>query len=111
MKKYLSDIIDRHEKGLYVCRLPTGYGKSFSVEKVIRDILADASDDRKIIYLTSLKKNLPKSFVDSDDVLVLRSNLDQVMDILPELEIPEVFKTPAYHKTLRTAEKLSKLRK
>ena len=111
MKKYLSDIIDRHEKGLYVCRLPTGYGKSFSVEKVIRDILADASDDRKIIYLTSLKKNLPKSFVDSDDVLVLRSNLDQVMNILPELEVPEVFKTPAYHKTLRTAEKLSKLRK
>ena len=111
MIKYLSDIIKAYEKGLHICRLPTGYGKSFSVEEVIKAILLDVSDNRKVIYLTSLKKNLPKTFADSDGVLVLRSNLDQVMDILPNLEVPEIFKTPAYYKTISTVEKLIKLRK
>ena len=111
MKKYLSEVINNNEKGLYICRLPTGYGKSYAVEEVIREMLDNTSDTRKIIYLTSLKKNLPNSFVDSDDVLILRSNLDQITKILTNLDIPENFQTEAYHKTRRLAEKLNDLKK
>ena len=110
MKTYLSQVINSNEKGLFIVRQPTGSGKSFSVEEVIKEHLKSKSDTRKIIYLTSLKKNLPKSFVESNDVLLLRSNVDQVIDKLAQLYVPEIFKTQAYYNTLRLVEKLNNLK-
>ena len=110
MKTYLSQVINSNEKGFFIVRQPTGSGKSFSVEEVIKEHLKNKSDTRKIIYLTSLKKNLPKSFVESNDVLLLRSNVDQVIDKLAQLYVPEIFKTQAYYNTLRLVEKLNNLK-
>ena len=93
MKRFLSQVIERKENGLYFCRFPTGFGKSYNVREVIKDLLKSKDDRRKIIYLTPLKKNLPKELQESDDVLILRSNLDQVTDILPSLDVPESFKS------------------
>lgn len=110
MKKYLSQTIGNNENGLYICRLPTGYGKSYAVDEVIKEMLSDPSDTRKIFYLTSLKKNLPKELENSPDTLVLRSNLDQITEMLPDLEIPDLFRTAAYYRTLELAERLTELR-
>jgi|GEM_PF-3629596 len=60
MKRFLSQVIERKENGLYFCRFPTGFGKSYNVREVIKDLLKSKDDRRKIIYLTPLKKNLPK---------------------------------------------------
>lgn len=106
MKRFLSQVIERKENGLYFCRFPTGFGKSYNVREVIKDLLKSKDDRRKIIYLTPLKKNLPKELQESDDVLILRSNLDQVTDILPSLDVPESFKSESYMKVMRLVGKL-----
>ena len=109
MKNFLLNSAAQHLSGLCIVRAPTGAGKSYNIRETIAQLLSDPDDKRKIIYLTSLKKNLPKSLEGSRDVLILRSNLDQVTEILPTLDVPEEFKTEAYIRTIGLVRKLKSL--
>ena len=111
MKDYLMQKINNCQKGLFICRLPTGYGKSYAIEEAIREVLDDPYDKRRIIFLTSQKKNLPQGLFDRDDVLVLRSNIDQMTEVLVNIEVPENFRSDAYKRTLSLSWKLCTLRK
>lgn len=106
MNRYLEDAVKQLENGLYICELPTGYGKTYSVAKLIKAMAEDPNEKRKIIYLTTLTKNLPDKTLkkiygnDEDgykkDVLRIRSNYDEVFDTLPELEVPEKYQVESY---------------
>ena len=78
MKTYFTDILEKGENGLYLCQMPTGSGKTYSVVEAIKDYIIghrednsvnstkgtqegghrDNSPRRKIIYLTTLNKNV-----------------------------------------------------
>jgi hypothetical protein len=90
--------------GLLLLPLPTGAGKSYTVFKFIHDTLVEGKYSEKIIFITSLKKNLQpeelKEQFSADEkalfdqkVLYLKSNLDCVLENLIDLEkkhqIPE----------------------
>ena len=123
MQKYLKKAVRSGENGLYLCQLPTGYGKSYGTLRAIADWLHDPADHRKIIYLTTLTKNLPTDTLKTmladepelyeNNVLRLRSNLDEVSDKLPDMKIPEEFQTENYQmllKALRTLQQAEKNR-
>lgn len=110
MQKYLGEVIERNEHGLYICQLPTGYGKSYAVMKVIASMVSSSCCKRKIIYLTTTKKNLPsdmlRKMLNNDElyernVLKIRSNLDEVREKPPDMDIPEKFRTPVYTTLIR----------
>lgn len=94
------------EHGLHLCELPTGYGKTYNVVHAMKEYLADPDNHRKIIYLTTLNKNLPEkellSAFDNDgaayrrNVLRIRSNFDEVTEKLENLAVPEEFQTDRY---------------
>lgn len=96
------------EHGLHLCELPTGYGKTYNVVHAMKEYLADPDNHRKIIYLTTLNKNLPEkellSAFDNDgaayrrNVLRIRSNFDEVTEKLENLAVPEEFQTDRYDK-------------
>lgn len=85
--------------------LPTGSGKSTAIFNFIYYCIKEKLTNDKIVLITSLKKNLQidalkKVFTDHDDlelynkhVLFIKSNIDCVMDNLPDLmkekQIPE----------------------
>ena len=82
--------------GLLLLPLPTGAGKSYTVFKFIHDTVVENAHKDKIIFITSLKKNLQpeelKERFNKDEleifdqkVLYLKSNLDCVLEYLPEL--------------------------
>ncbi len=116
MKQYLEKVIHSGQNGLYLCQLPTGYGKSYATLQTIADWIRKTSDCRKIIYLTTLTKNLPTDTLKevlSDtpelydtSVLRLRSNLEEVSEKLPDLEIPDEFQTESYHILLKAIDTL-----
>lgn len=120
MYQYLENAIRQQENGLYICELPTGYGKTYSVAKLIKAMVKDPNEKRKIIYLTTLVKNLPEKTLQKiygddkagykRDVLRIRSNYDEVFDTLPELDVPEKFQVESYHelKSLISKYKCSK---
>ena len=107
MKDYLLDVMQQQEHGLYMCELPTGNGKTFDSARAMKEY-ADAIEDKtKIIYLTTLNKNLPEEALraayGSDElyninVLRLRSNFDEVVDKILDIEVPEEMQTEAYLK-------------
>jgi type II secretory ATPase GspE/PulE/Tfp pilus assembly ATPase PilB-like protein len=37
MKTYFTDILEKGENGLYLCQMPTGSGKTYSVVEAIKD--------------------------------------------------------------------------
>ena len=41
MKQYLDEIIRKKENGLYICPLPTGYGKSYEIFRKIAELVKD----------------------------------------------------------------------
>lgn len=94
------------EHGLHLCELLTGYGKTYNVVHAMKEYLADPDNHRKIIYLTTLNKNLPEkellSAFDNDgaayrrNVLRIRSNFDEVTEKLENLAVPEEFQTDRY---------------
>lgn len=131
MKTYFTDIIENGDNGLYLCQMPTGSGKTYNVVEAIKDyVLSDKTDGsrdhqdgqtqdneferkkgRKIIYLTTLNKNvisneLRAAFGDENayfrNVLHIKSNLDEVLEKLPSLNIPSKFRNHQYE-TLRTS--------
>ena len=73
LKQYFLDIMRKECNGLYLCEVPTGIGKSYQAAhameeyvKEIREEYAKAmrqcartiTDERKLIYLTPLRKNV-----------------------------------------------------
>lgn len=106
MKEYIITTMFCGEHGLHLCELPTGYGKTYNVVHAMKEYLADPDNRRKIIYLTTLNKNLPEkellSAFDNDEaayrrnVLRIRSNFDEVTEKLENLAVPEEFQTDRY---------------
>lgn len=95
------------EHGLYMCELPTGNGKTFASAQAMKEYAESIDDGSKIIYLTTLNKNLPEDALRSAygseelykrNVLRLRSNFDEVVEKILEIEVPEEMKTDVYVK-------------
>jgi hypothetical protein len=110
LKKYC-----QHNQGLLLLSMPTGFGKTYNVFKFIYDNYKEfAAKNRKIIFLTNLKKNLvfedlEKLFIadsNEDDydkyVLFIDSNSESVIKNLIKLEdeIPPEFKDKESYKIL-----------
>lgn len=105
IKSYLEKIIKSKNNGLYICQLPTGYGKSYSIAEEIASLVKN-NEKRKIIYLTTLTKNIPSNAISgffkdnqelfSKSILVLKSNFDEVQEKLLDLEIPNEFCSDTY---------------
>lgn len=107
MKDYLLDVMKQKEHGLYMCELPTGNGKTFASAQAMKEYAESIDDGSKIIYLTTLNKNLPEDALRSAygseelykrNVLRLRSNFDEVVEKILEIEVPEEMKTDVYVK-------------
>lgn len=107
MKDYLLDIMKKKEHGLYLCELPTGNGKTYDSAQAMKVFADSVKDNTKIIYLTTLNKNLPEEALMAAygseelykrNVLRLRSNFDEVVEKLLEIDVPEEMKTDAYLK-------------
>lgn len=107
LKDYLLDIMQKQEHGLYLCELPTGNGKTFDSAQAMKVFADSVKDNTKIIYLTTLNKNLPEEALMAAygseelykrNVLRLRSNFDEVVEKILEIDVPEDMKTDAYFK-------------
>ena len=107
LKDYLLDVMQQHEHSLYMCELPTGNGKTYDSARAMKEYADLIGDDTKIIYLTTLNKNLPEDALRAAygseelykrNVLRLRSNFDEVVEKILEIEVPEEMKTDAYLK-------------
>lgn len=107
MKDYLIDVMQQKQHGLYICELPTGNGKTFDSAQAMKEYADTIEDNTKIIYLTTLNKNLPEEALKiaygSDElyhsnVLRLRSNFDEVVEKIRDIEVPEEMQTEAYFK-------------
>lgn len=108
MKKYLRSVITNRHTGLVIQQMPTGYGKTYEIADCIRELAMNPDENRKIIYLTTMNKNLPdelisKLYGENQDlfnrqVLRIRANLDEVMEKILDLEIPDEFQTDSYEK-------------
>lgn len=113
MEQYLREIMSVNENGLYLCELPTGFGKTFTSVKLIAEWICSHPSDGKIIFLTTLNKNLPEEELHSalgdalydKSVLRIRSNFDEVVEKLPALAIPERFQTESYQRLLRRVQR------
>ena len=112
------DIIKRYvenenENGLLLVDMPTGSGKTYSaIDFIYKSCLNPENHDRKYIFVTTLKKNLPHEDIlgkfeadghkelYKEKVLVIDSNMDSVINgWSPEVEkaIPnEIKKTDEY---------------
>ena len=117
MKDYLLSVMADAKHGLYVCELPTGYGKTYSSVQAIAEYVKDHCPDRKVFFLTTLKKNLPeeelKAAIQDDalfgrDVLRIRSNLEEVCDKLPDMNVPELFRTKKHRDLLTSISRYKK---
>lgn len=107
LKDYLLDVMQQHEHGLYLCELPTGNGKTFDSAQAMKEYADSIDDGTKIIYLTTLNKNLPENELRlaygseelyKRNVLRLCSNFDEVVEKILEIEVPEEMKTDVYVK-------------
>lgn len=106
MREYLKHLTESHEKGLALVQVPTGVGKSYEIAHLIKELADDPEEYRKIIYLTTLKKNLLDKDLEAmygDDhehfqsrILRIRANRDEVVDKLLTLEVPDSFQTDTY---------------
>ena len=102
--------------GLLLIPLPTGAGKSYTVFSFIHNVIIQKKTTQKILFVTSLKKNLQidelrSKFTETeqnifdDKVLLLKSNLDFVLDNwdLVDKEIPYGIKEFNEYKKLNAA--------
>lgn len=99
--------MEKRECGLYLCELPTGNGKTFDSAQAMKKYADSIEDNTQIIYLTTLNKNLPedalKAAYGSEElykcnVLRLRSNFDEVVEKILDIEVPEEMQTDTYIK-------------
>ena len=110
MKRYILDTMASAQHGLYLTEFPTGYGKTYTAANAMKEYADNSDSKRKIIYLTTLKKNLPEeellnAYGNNEEayrqrVLRIRSNFDEVTEKLEKLKIPSDFQTDAYQKLL-----------
>ena len=107
LKNYLLNIMQQKKNGLYLCELPTGNGKTFNSAEAMKEYADFMEDDTKIIYVTTLNKNLPeeelRAAYGNDElykrnVLRLHSNFDEVVEKILTVEVPEEMKTDTYVK-------------
>lgn len=119
MEDYLRKVLASDDTGLYLCELPTGFGKTYTASQLIAEYVRNDKTGRKIIYLTTLNKNLPEDELRAalgevnyeKSVLRIRANFDEVVEKLLEIEVPEEFQTEDYStlvKTIRTYNKVTK---
>ena len=47
MKTYFTDILEKGENGLYLCQMPTGSGKTYSVVEAIKDYVKSLTGNIK----------------------------------------------------------------
>ncbi len=105
LKKYC-----QYEKGLFVFPLPTGIGKTYHV---LEYILNNYKINRKIFFITNLKKNLPVSELKSkfkiagkekdfeEYVIALDSNSDTIIKTLLNTECPNYITNMPEYKPLK----------
>ena len=100
MNQYIESVMHSGEHGLFLLELPTGYGKTYQAVRAMKDYALNSEGKRKIIYLTTLLKNLPhqdllNAFGSIDEynkhVLRIRSNFDEVTEKLEKINIPDEF--------------------
>ncbi len=115
----MQDILNKycqHSQGLLLLSMPTGFGKTYNVFKFIYDNYKEfAAKNRKILFLTNLKKNLAlkdlkNHFIENgneDDynkyVLFIDSNSETVIKNFIDIddEIPDEFKNTEKYKKLK----------
>lgn len=96
--------MEQKEKGLYLCELPTGNGKTYDSAQAIKGYAKTIKDNKKIIYLTTLNKNLPEDVLKaaygeslySKNVLRIRANFDEVIEKINNINVPEDMQSEAY---------------
>lgn len=107
LKGYLLDVMQQRECGLYLCELPTGNGKTYDAARAMKEYADSMEPGTKIIYITTMNKNLPedalrmaygKDELYRKNVLRLRSNFDEVVGKILDIEVPEEMQTEAYLK-------------
>ncbi|WP_414548201.1 hypothetical protein [Anabaena sp. CCY 0017] len=113
MEQILNEYCRQTHPGLLLLSMPTGFGKTYNVLNFIYSNYQEfAQQNRKIIFITNLKKNLPinelknrfiadgnkKEF--ENHVLFIDSNVETVINNLLAIdhEIPAHFKTENYKK-------------
>lgn len=121
MEKYLLDIMQKKENGLYLCELPTGIGKTYASVRAMKQFAETLEGRKKIIYLTTLNKNIPEQALKeaygndeelyNKNVLWLRSNFDEVIEKIGELEIPEEWQSDDYDALKRDVINYNRIRK
>lgn len=113
----MEDILNRYcqksDRGLLLLSMPTGFGKTYNVLNFIYSNYQEfAQQNRKIIFITSLKKNLPinefknRFIADgqpeefTNHVLFIDSNTHTLKNNLLKIanKIPEQFQTENYKK-------------
>lgn len=118
-KQYIDSVLNDNVNGLFLCELPTGYGKTYTITNCMREYAANPNNTRKIIYLTTLNKNLPeedlkRAYNDeklyNKEVLRIRSNFDEVVDKIPVLDIPEEFISAEYYELEKTIRNYTKIK-
>jgi len=114
LTKYYELSCSHNKTGLLLLDLPTGFGKTYEVLQFIYQNYQQI-DNKKMIFITNLKKNLPvdtlrKIFVKNNkindfekEVVFINSNMDCVLDnLLRKIEIiPESFKQDKEFKDLK----------
>jgi len=124
LAKAICEFVKRSEKkGLVEIPLPTGFGKTHAVMQAM-SVMADRetgsySDVKRIIFTTTLKKNLPveklRDYYKGDfdkEVLLLKSNVDSLIDFHANgglSKIPEKFKDDAFYKMVKRLDHLKTL--
>ena len=107
MREYLLNVMQQKEHGLYLCELPTGNGKTYEAAQAMKEYAESTKGSTKIIYLTTLNKNLPEDALRAaygdeaaykQNVLRLRSNFDEVVEKILDLTVPEEMQSAAYIK-------------
>ena len=100
LHKSLSSRCQTDSKGLFLVDLPTGYGKTHSMLDFIVEQYQNS--ERKIIFLTNLKKNLPfenlrKRFEEigkledfERDAIEVKPNYENVENFLEGVKLPEI---------------------
>ena len=96
------------QNGLLIAQAPTGYGKSYQTVQAIYDYVHSSTFRGQVLFVTPLIKNLPvddlkKAYQEhgnaaafDQEVLVLKSNLDCVLEAPLETLVPASFQTDAF---------------